>query len=125
MKKVVVKKNNFIEYEITNLNGYVFNPRNKSISKLNIINQDFIEYILSKKIKRDINKVKRGIKLMIKSDVTIESDCDIMIDELVKITKKLDNKYRNYFNEFEYFERVKDLYVLNQIIKYKKKIVNV
>ena len=125
MKKVVVKKNNFKEYEITNLNGYVFNPRNKSISKLNIINQDFIEYILSKKIKRDINKVKRGIKLMIKSDVTIESDCDIMIYELVKITKKLDNKYRNYFNEFEYFERVKDLYVLNQIIKYKKKIVNV
>jgi len=105
------------------LEGYLFNHKKKNISKLKNINKDFIEYILSKKIKREINKIKRAIKLIVESDVTIISDCDMMIEELIKLTKKLDKKYRNFFNEFEYFERVKDLYVLNHIIRYKKKVL--
>lgn len=123
MKKVFVKKNNFMEYKLFNLEGYLFNPRNKNINSLKIIDDFFIKNILSKKIKRDITRVKRAINLIVNSDVTIISDCDMMISELIKLTKKLDKKYRIYFNEFEYFERVKDLYVLNHIIRYKRKVL--
>lgn len=123
MKVVFLRKNNFIKYKIYNLNGYIFNPRNKKINYLNIVDEDLIKYILSKKIQREISKVKRAIKLMIKSNVTISNDCDIMLDELIKISKKLEKKYRIYFNEFEYFENVKELYVLSSVINLKKKII--
>lgn len=124
MKVVFLKKNNFLEYSISSLEGYVFNPKNKNIEYLNIVNKEFIKHILSKKINRDVYRVKRAIKLIVSSDATFESDCDIMLDEIFKITKKLEKKYRIYFDEFEYFENVKELYMLNQLIKYKKKIVS-
>mgnify|MGYP003442146190 CR=1 FL=1 len=69
MKVVFLKKNNFLEYNISGLQGYTFNPRGKNIDYLNVVDEDFIKYILSKKIKREINKVRRAIDLMIKSDV--------------------------------------------------------
>ena len=124
MKVVFLKNNEFLKYCISTLDGYVFNPRNKGIDYLNIVNNDLIEIILSKKIKRDINKVKKTIKLIISCDVTIESDCDMMIKEVIKLTKKLENNYMKYFNEFEYFYNVKELYMLNNLLEYKKKIVN-
>lgn len=123
MKVVFLKNNKFIEFSLYGLDGYKFNPRNKDISLLNIVDEDIIKFVLSKKIKREIDKTKRTIKLIVNSNVTILSDCEMMESELYKITKKLDYKYRKYFNEFEYFERVKELYVLYHLIKYKKKIL--
>lgn len=125
MKVVFIKKNDFFNYNISLLNGYKFNPRNKNISLLSVIDKDFIEYILSKKIKREINKIKRVIKMFIKSDITIISDCDMMNEEIIKVIKKLDKKYRKYFNEFDYFDYIKELYFLHNLINYKKKILDI
>lgn len=124
MKVVFLKNNNFIKYYLSNLEGYNFNPRNKNINYLNIVDKNIINFVLSKKIKREISKAKKAIELMINNDITIKSDCDIMLDELYKITKKLDIKYRHYFDEFVYYERVKELYILYHLISYKKKIIS-
>lgn len=124
MKVVFLKKNNYINYNKSNLNGYKFNPRNRNINSLIIIKEDFINFILSKKIERDINKLKKTVNLIVCSDLAIEDDCNMMLDEVFKVTLKLDNKYKIYFDAFKYFEYVKDLYFLNNVINYKKRVIN-
>lgn len=123
MKVVFLKKNDFKEYKLYNLNGYLFYPRTRNIKSLNIVDTNFINCILSRKVNREIIKAKRAIKLIVNSNVTILSDCDMMLNELRKISKKLEKKYRRYFDKFQYFDRVKDLYILNNIINYKKKVL--
>lgn len=125
MKVVFLKNNNFKKYDINKLDGYHFKPRNKSIKSLIIIKEDFIKYILIKKIKREIMKVKKTIKLIINSNVTIIDDCIMMENEIIRISKKLEERYRTYFDEFQYFDFVKELYLLYSVISYKKKVLNV
>lgn len=125
MKVVFLKNNNFKKYDINKLDGYHFKPRNKSIKSLIIIKEDFIKYILIKKIKREIMKVKKTIKLIINSNVTIIDDCIMMENEIIRISKKLEERYRTYFDEFQYFDFVKGLYLLYSVISYKKKVLNV
>lgn len=124
MKVVFIKNNNFYNYKLTNSEGYLFKPRNKNIHSLIIINSDMIKYILSKKITKEINKAKRAISLIINSDVTIVSDCEMMSNEIIRISNKLEKKYRKYFDQFEYFDLVKDLYFLNNEINLKKKLLS-
>ena len=121
--KVVFLKNNNLEYKKEELNGFKFKPRNKNINTLNVIDSDILGYVLIKKINKEINKSRKAIELIIKSNVAIESDCDIMIDEIFRITNKLEYDYRIYLDEFDYFECVKELYFLYQTIICKKKII--
>lgn len=123
MKVVFIKNNNFFDYKLLNVDGYLFKPRNKNIHSLIIVNGDMIKYILSKKILKEINKAKKAISLIINSDVTLVSDCDMMSNEIIRISNKLENKYRQYFDKFEYFDLVKDLYILNTQINLKKKLI--
>ena len=123
MKVVFIKNNNFFDYKLLNVDGYLFKPRNKNIYSLIIVNGDMIKYILSKKILKEINKAKKAISLIINSDVTLVSDCDMMSNEVIRISNKLENKYRQYFDKFEYFDLVKDLYILNTEINLKKKLI--
>lgn len=125
MKVVFLKNNNFKKYDINRLEGYLFKPRNRKIKSLIIIKEDFIKYILIKKIKREIMKVKKTIKLIISSNVTIFDDCIMMEKEVIRISKKLEERYRTYFDEFQYFDFVKELYLLYSVISYKKKVLNV
>ena len=123
MKVVFLKNNKFSDYKLLNIDGYLFKPRNKNIHSLIIVNGDMIKYILSKKITKEINKAKKAISLIINSDVTLISDCDMMIKEIIRISNKLETKYRKYFDKFEYFELVKDLYILNTEVNLKKKLL--
>ena len=123
MKVVFIKNNKFSDYKLLNIDGYLFKPRNKNIHSLIIVNDDMIKYILSKKIVKEINKAKKAISLIINSDVTLVSDCDMMSNEIIRISNKLENKYRQYFDKFEYFDLVKDLYILNTEINLKKKLI--
>lgn len=123
MKVVFIKNNNFFDYKLLSVDGYLFKPRNKNIHSLIIVNSDMIKYILSKKIIKEINKAKKAISLIINSDVTLVSDCDMMSNEVIRISNKLENKYRQYFDKFEYFDLVKDLYILNTQINLKKKLI--
>lgn len=121
--KVVFKKNNkFLDYKIDDIEGYKFKPR-KKINNLIIINREMINMILLKKIKKDINKVSITVKLMLDSNVTIVGDCNMMINEINRILKNIENKYRIYLDEFDYFELIKSLYSLNMELNLKKKLI--
>lgn len=121
--KVVFDKNKFVSYVIGKKDGYMFKPR-KKISNLIIINNELINLILLKKIKRDINKVKKTIKLMLESNVTLISDCDMMLGEIRRILKFIEDKYRIYLDEFDYFELIKELYAMNMELNLKKKLID-
>lgn len=123
MKVVYIKKNKFKKYKKNTLEGYKFKPRNKSISSLTIIKDELIKEILTKKITKDIKKATKAIRLMLKSNITEVSDCNIMIDELKRIASNLEKKYMKYFTEFEYFDLIKDIYYLNMEILTKKIII--
>ena len=121
MKVVYIKKNKFNKKNT--LEGFKFKPRNKSINSLTIIKEELIKEILTKKITKDIKKATKAIRLMLKSNITEVSDCNIMIDELKRIASNLEKKYMKYFTEFEYFDLIKDIYYLNMEILTKKIII--
>lgn len=123
MKVVYIKKNKFKKYKTKTLEGFKFKPRNKNINSLIIIKDELIKEILTKKITKDIKKATKAIRLMLKSNITEVSDCNIMIDELKRIASNLEKKYMKYFTEFEYFELIKDIYYLNMEILTKKIII--
>ncbi len=119
MKVVIVKNNSYIKYNLLCGKGYTFKPK-KSLNNLNIININMIKTILKKRIDKDINNAKNAIRLMLKSDFTEISDCNMMIKELKRLSNNLENKYRLYFNEMEYFELVKQIYQLDMEINTKR-----
>lgn len=124
MNYIVVQNNKFIKYRLfeSKNNGYKFYPK-KNINNLIIVNQSLIKTILEIRIRRDILKATKTINLMLGSSITLISDCDMMEKELFRLLKKIDNKYKKYFNEFEYFELIKDIYSLNMEILLKKKFL--
>ena len=115
MKVVLLYENNFINYNIGKLDGYGFKPR-KNINNLIIINEALIKLILTKKINKQINRARKTIELMINSEATIISDCEMMEKELSRLVNNIDKKYKKYFDEFEYFELIKSTYELNMEI---------
>ena len=50
-------------------------------------------------------------------------DCNIMINELIRIARNIETKYMMYFTELEYFDLIKEIYFLNMSINLKKKII--
>ncbi len=123
MRIKLLKTNNFKTYNYNAVDGYKFTPKSKFIKNLIVIDDDMINIILKKKIKKDLNRAVIAIKLMLKSDVTEVSDCDMMINELNRIAIKLEDKYRLFFEKNEYFEIVKDIYYWNMQIKTKKTLI--
>jgi len=123
MKVVYIKNNKYKKYKINNISGYKFKPRNKNINSLVITNNELIKKILSKKISKDIKNATKAIRLMLNSNITEVSDCNLMIKELKRIANNIEKKYMKYFNEFEYFEKIKDIYYLNMEINTKKKLI--
>lgn len=122
MNVVIDKNNEHLMYKINKIDGYKFRPR-KKIKNLIIVDKEFINKILTKKIKKDINRTIKTVKLMLDSNVTIINDCNIMIEEINRLLNNIENKYRKYFDEFDYFELIKELYILNMELDLKKKLI--
>ena len=123
MEIVFVKENDFNLFELENVAGFKFKPRNKDIKNLEIIDKKLTKKVLSKKIDKDINKCTKAIKLMLESNITEVEDCNIMIEELKRIANNIENKYMKYFTELEYFDLIKEIYYLNMEINTKKKML--
>lgn len=123
MKVVFIKNSEFNTIDNLNIDGYKFIPRRKNIDSLRIVDKNIIKYILNKKLNRDIKRIDKTIKLMINSNVTLISDCDMMEKELIRVINIIVSKYMIYFDEFEFFNYIKDLYVLNKVINLKKKMI--
>jgi len=124
MKVVFIENNNFNEYKIEKTEGYKFKPKRKNINTLIIQNNNLIKNILTKRIKKDIKNIENAINLMIKSNATESSDCILMINEIKRIIKNINNKYLNYFSEFEYFDYIKKIYILNNVINLKRMLID-
>lgn len=124
MKVVFIKNSEFNTFNNLNIEGYKFIPRRKNIDSLRVVDKNIIKCILNKKLNRDIKKIDKTIKLMINSNVTLISDCDMMEKELIRLINIIVSKYMIYFDEFEFFNYIKDLYVLNKVINLKKKMIN-
>ena len=77
---------------------------------------------LLKKINKEVLNCEKAVNLIIKSNVAIESDCDIMVEEMIRIIHKLDN-YLLYFSEFEFFDIIKKIYLLYQVVILKKRLI--
>lgn len=118
-----VKENDNVTIEYSNICGFKFKPRNKTISSLEIVDKKLTRNILVKKLVRDIGKSTKAIKLMIESRITEIEDCNIMINELIRIANNIETKYMKYFTELEYFNLIKEIYFLNMSINLKKKIL--
>ncbi len=123
MKVVYIKKTNYKNYKLNNINGYSFKPKNKHIKNLIIVNTNLLKKILTIKLKKDIKNVDHIINLMIQSNVTDINDCNLMLNEINRVTKNLENNYKIYFTEFEYFNYLKEIYKLNMEITTKKKLI--
>ena len=123
MKVVFIKNNNYKNYKNLILEGYKFTPKRKNINSLLIVNKSIIKNILNKRIRKDLKNIDKAIKLMIKSNITEIQDCIIMENEINRIINNLDNKYIKYFNEFEYYDFIKNIYVLNNVINLKKNLI--
>ena len=123
MNVVLNKKNKYLSYKLNKIDGYMFKPKRK-INNLVIVDKKYINIILTKKILKDINKTIKTIKLMLNSDVTIVDDCDMMLKEIKRIIFNIENKYKKYFDEFDYFELIKELYVMNMELNLKKKLID-
>lgn len=124
MKVVFIENNDFNEYKIEKTEGYKFKPKRKNINTLIIQNNNLIKNILTKRIKKDIKNIENAINLMIKSNATESSDCILMINEIKRIIKNINNKYLNYFSEFEYFDYIKKIYILNNVINLKRMLID-
>ena len=122
MEIVFVKDNLFNYVKFDNIDGFKFKPRS-NIKNLEIVDKELIRKILNKKINKDIDKSTKAIKLMLNSDITEIDDCNIMINELIRIANNIEKKYMKFFNEFEYFELIKEIYYLNMGISLKKKMI--
>ena len=123
MEIVLVKNNfnNFLEY--SNIDGFKFKPRNHKLDNLEVVDKKLIKNILNKKLNKDISNSFKVINLMLTSNVTEVVDCDMMINELVRITNIIENKYMLYFSELEYFDFIKKIYYLYMGICAKKKLI--
>lgn len=124
MKVVFIENNDFNEYKIEKIDGYKFKPKRKNINTLIIQNNNLIKNILTIRLKKDINNIENAINLMIKSNATESSDCILMKNEINRIIKNINNKYLNYFTEFEYFDYIKKIYILNNVINLKNMLIN-
>ena len=122
MKVVLQNNNNYINYNISNIDGYIFKPK-KYINNLVIVNEELLKLILIIKINKKINNISKIIDLMTNSNATIISDCEMMENELVILIKMIENKYKIYLDEFEYFDLIKTIYELNMRIDLKKRMI--
>ena len=122
MKVVLQNNNNYINYNISNIYGYKFKPK-KYINNLVIVNEELLKLILIIKINKKINNISKIIELMTNSNATIISDCEMMENELSILIKMIENKYKIYLDEFEYFDLIKTIYELNMRIDLKKKMI--
>ena len=123
MEIVFVKDSYNIYFEYTNIDGFKFKPRNHELNNLEIVDKNLIKNILNKKLNKDINNSFKVINLMLKSNVTEVIDCDMMINELVRITNIIERKYMLYFSQLEYFDFIKKIYYLYMGICAKRKII--
>ena len=123
MNVVLLKDNNYLYYNINNLNGYTFYPR-KNISNLVIINDELLKLIIYIKVNRMLEYINKVIKLMINSNATIISDCVMMEEEIYKLINIINNKYINYLESDNYSYFIKSLYELNMELDLKKRIID-
>ena len=123
MKAVLVKNKENLNFKNLSISGYKFCPRRDNITSLTIVNNKLVENIIQRKLDRTIINLEKTIKLIISSDATLIEDCNMMKNEIIKLISLIENKYLKYLNEFDFFEYIKRIYVLDIVLDLKKRMV--
>lgn len=85
------------------LQGFKFSPNNNHagirVNSLILIKPSFIEKILKKKIKRKLNMYLQHFINTIDENEDDATNLRIVLDDLEKFKRQLQNKYRNYLDQ--------------------------
>ena len=84
---------------IKNSSIYEFNPKNKSITKVNVTDPKIIEHILLIKYKNALEKLTKKVLFLIQSGDNDEETSGIMLNEINRYRNVLLNKYAKYLKE--------------------------
>lgn len=131
----IIKKNKkkyniiYMEYD---LDGYIFKPKNKfknnliSVKEVNIINKEFISYLITRKFKSRFNKLSDIILNLLYQDDegADQGDYLILLDEIDRLRSVVEIKYKKYLDNDNYREYLAKLMFLDQQLREKIAIYN-
>lgn len=134
-RKFVVKKDavsdviTYMEYE--KLKGFNVKPKSTfnsfdmiNVNEMVIINPTLIEKLVSKKCKRNMEKI---IKMTSMIDNTDEDDADsffgLILDEVARFKSLLVSKYADYMEKEEYKVLLKKLEIIEKEVRLRRSIL--
>ena len=124
------KKNKITACEFENLKGLSVSPKKDfkldgmiNVSKVTLYNPVLIKNYVSKKCKRNMDKILKLLKLLFDSDNTDPSSFMLALNEIEKFRQLIMFKYKEYMDKKEYNILIKKLEILEQEVKNKMNYV--
>ena len=120
------KKNKITACEFENLKGLSVSPKKDfkfdgmiNVSKVTLYNPVLIKNYVSKKCKRNMDRILKLLKLLFDSDNTDPSSFMLALNEIEKFRQLIMFKYKEYMDKKEYNILIKKLEILEQEVKNK------
>lgn len=124
------KKNKITACEFENLKGLSVSPKKDfkldgmiNVSKVTLYNPVLIKNYVSKKCKRNMDRILKLLKLLFDSDNTDPSSFMLALNEIEKFRQLIMFKYKEYMDKKEYNILIKKLEILEQEVKNKMSYV--
>lgn len=124
------KKNKITACEFENLKGLSVSPKKDfkldgmiNVSKVTLYNPVLIKNYVSKKCKRNMDRILKLLKLLFDSDNTDPSSFMLALNEIEKFRQLIMFKYKEYMDKKEYNILIKKLEILEQEVKNKMNYV--
>lgn len=135
MSNYLIKKDkysasiNYMEYD---LDGYIFKPKNRNVSKyirvkqVKIVKNDMITNLLMQKFEKSFDRLGQIIINFLYQDDSEadEGDFIILLDEVARLKSVVEIKYRKHLGIEKYKEYIDELHFLDNQIRQKLAIIN-
>lgn len=135
MSNYLIKKDkysasiNYMEYD---LDGYIFKPKNRNVSKyikvkqVKIVKNDMITNLLMQKFEKSFDRLGQIIINFLYQDDSEadEGDFIILLDEVARLKSVVEIKYRKHLGIEKYKEYIDELNFLDNQIRQKLAIIN-
>lgn len=135
MSNYLIKKDkysasiNYMEYD---LDGYIFKPKNRNVSKyikvkqVKIVKNDMITNLLMHKFEKSFDRLGQIIINFLYQDDSEadEGDFIILLDEVARLKSVVEIKYRKHLGIEKYKEYIDELNFLDNQIRQKLAIIN-
>ena len=135
MSNYLIKKDkysasiNYMEYD---LDGYIFKPKNRNVSKyikvkqVKIVKNDMITNLLMQKFEKSFDRLGQIIINFLYQDDSEadEGDFIILLDEVARLKSVVEIKYHKHLGIEKYKEYIDELNFLDNQIRQKLAIIN-